>query len=90
MCVLGISWWLGPDAFTARDPGSVPGWGIKILQVAPVPKKKKERKRMHLLKSHLTRLGIEAILKGTCLAMSLFSLVRPTQIRTRKLKKEHV
>lgn len=85
-----IPWWLGPVAFTARDLGSISGWGIKILQAAPVPKKKKERKKMHLSTSHLTLLGIEAILKGTCLPVSLFSSVRPTQIRTRKLKKEHL
>ena len=88
MCVLGIPWCLGPVAFSARDLGSISGWGIRILQAAPVPKKEERKKeKMHLLKSHLTLLGIEAILKGTCLPMSLFSM---SQIRTRKLKKEHV
>ena len=85
MCVLGIPWCLGPVAFSARDLGSISGWGIRILQAAPVPKKEERKKeKMHLLKSLL---GIEAILKGTCLPMSLFSM---SQIRTRKLKKEHV
>ena len=26
--------WLGPGTFMALDPGSVPGWGAKILQDA--------------------------------------------------------
>ena len=26
--------WLGPCAFTAEGPGSVPGWGAKIPQAA--------------------------------------------------------
>ena len=38
--------WLGLGAFTAVDPGSIPGWGTKILQAAwGGQKKKKERKR---------------------------------------------
>ena len=37
--------WLGLDTFTARAPGSIPGWGIKILQVTwCIQKKKKQQK----------------------------------------------
>ena len=27
-----VVWWLGLCSFTAKGPGSVPGWGTKILQ----------------------------------------------------------
>ena len=63
MCALGIPWWLAHEAFTARGLGSIPGWGIKILQAPPVPKKKKEKENAslevpfdpHRYRSHLER-----------------------------------
>ena len=37
--------WLRLHAFTARNTGSIPGWGIKILcAVQPKGKKKKRKK----------------------------------------------
>ena len=35
------SQWLGLSALTAGAPGSIPGWGTKILQAAWCGKKKK-------------------------------------------------
>ena len=32
--------WLGLRAFTAEGPGSIPGWGTKILQAATAAQKK--------------------------------------------------
>ena len=34
--------WLGLCTFTRRDPGSILGWGTKILQAMPSDKKKKK------------------------------------------------
>lgn len=39
----GLPWWvqwLGLHAYTAVAPGSIPRWGIKILQTATWPQKK--------------------------------------------------
>ena len=37
----------GPGVFTAKDPGSIPGWGTKIplSHVAWPPKKGKKKKK---------------------------------------------
>ena len=36
--------WLGLGAFTVMAPGSVPGWGTKILQAAQRGQKRKQNK----------------------------------------------
>ena len=38
--------WLGLHAFTAKGPGSSPGWGTKILQAAWCSWKKKVKKKI--------------------------------------------
>ena len=39
-----VDHWLGLGAFTALDPGLVPGWATKILQASQCgPKKKKSK-----------------------------------------------
>ena len=35
--------WLGLGAFTAGDPGLIPGWGTKILQAMRLGQKKKKK-----------------------------------------------
>ena len=44
---MGIPWWssgwLGLSAFTAVGPGSIPGWGTKILQALWRGQKKKKK-----------------------------------------------
>ena len=41
--------WLGLHAFTAMGPGSVPGWGTKILQTARCRQKKKKKSYSHII-----------------------------------------
>ena len=36
--------WLGLSAFAAKGTGSIPGWGIKIMQATQCNKKKKKKK----------------------------------------------
>ena len=40
-----VAQWLGLWAFTAEGLGSIPGWGIKILQVTQCNQKKERRLR---------------------------------------------
>ena len=37
--------WLGLQAFTAKGPGSIPGWGTKVTQAVRHGRKKKKEKK---------------------------------------------
>ena len=50
--------WLGLGIFTAKDPGSVPGWEIQILQAATAwPKTSQTKTRIALNKGVLELQG---------------------------------